>query len=242
MRPECAHHTSIPAYVRGRRRSCSPVYHPFRNFNSRPYARGDYTVEYIVGYIFDFNSRPCTRGDTPPATSCFCPAYFNSRPYARGDTSREPYKAVHLISIHAPTRGATGYANEPGALQAHFNSRPYARGDPLPLSASKRACNFNSRPYARGDQLRRKHLSVQLISIHAPTRGATAGKITICGLTAYFNSRPYARGDRIPNTGCGGRNYFNSRPYARGDGKRYAFKANLLFNPHKSSHSSRSVM
>ena len=58
------------------------------------------------------------------------------------------------------------------------------------------------------------------ISIHAPARGATAFTLQ----SSYLGP------------------YFNSRPCTRGDGKRYAFSANLLFNPHKSTHSNSGVM
>ena len=38
-------------------------------------------------------------------------------------------------------------------------------------------------------------LDVERISIHAPPRGATFGRITTTFWTTYFNSRPSARGD-----------------------------------------------
>ena len=195
MRPECAHHTSIPAYVRGRRCSCHPVYHPFRNFNSRPYVRGDYTVEYIVGYIFDFNSRPCTRGDglagharSGRAISIHSPARGATRGSgahlhdiaisihapARGAT-HHPRQAVFAqhISIHAPTRGATALELPLEALIPYFNSRPYARGDQL-LGCGCGGSIFQFTPLREGRHEVRQPLPRADISIHAPTRGATA--------------------------------------------------------------------
>ena len=70
----------------------------------------------------------------------------------RGATPR-PGKAsgMHLISIHAPPRGATALGSALGKPPTYFNSRPSARGD----NAAGRA--GRQRP----------------ISIHAPPRGAT---------------------------------------------------------------------
>ena len=79
------------------------------------------------------------------------------------------------ISIHAPPRGATAASARTGDRFAHFNSRPSARGDRTP---PKSLCivgtYFNSRPSARGDGLAADMASFyNLISIHAPPRGAT---------------------------------------------------------------------
>ena len=58
--------------------------------------------------------------------------------------------------------------------------------------------------------------TVYEISIHAPPRGATSCS---AGNSAwsYFNSRPSARGDPPPRPPSGACCYFNSRPSARGD-------------------------
>ena len=106
------------------------------------------------------------------------------------------------------------------------------------LQNSARSTNFNSRPSARGDQRTHTLGLVNLISIHAPPRGATLFSIRrASGL--HFNSRPSARGDSPPkprrfartisihapprgataaaSTMAGLSSYFNSRPSARGD-------------------------
>ena len=76
--------------------------------------------------------------------------YFNPRPYTRGDEELKVDKLPKLISIHAPTRGATLQRNR-GKLDDYFNPRPYTRGD------------INDPTDA----------DTGTISIHAPTRGAT---------------------------------------------------------------------
>jgi len=55
------------------------------------------------------------------------------------------------------------------------------------------------------------------ISIHAPPRGATFTEIRFPEEYLYFNSRPSARGDAYSARRCAGRTDFNSRPSARGD-------------------------
>ena len=60
---------------------------------------------------------------------------------------------VHGVSIHAPTRGATG---------------TFDRGLDAPLG-------FNPRTHAGCDSvLADQHVDARLVSIHAPTRGATS--------------------------------------------------------------------
>ena len=64
------------------------------------------------------------------------------------------YDSKFVISIHAPTRGATWRFLKEEPHQTDFNSRPYARGDPLLQRSSHcENSNFNSRPYARGDSV-----------------------------------------------------------------------------------------
>ena len=78
----------------------------------------------------------------------------------------------------------------------YFNSRPSARGDRQGRSRGKSAYHFNSRPSARGDELLLGGRIVSNgISIHAPPRGATAGRGGRGSASTNFNSRPSARGD-----------------------------------------------
>ena len=148
---------------------------------------------------------------------------------------------VHLISIHAPPRGATAISRGQIASKS-FQFPPLCEGrrhgsDPAPPS-----CHFNSRPSARGDG-RFCSISPHLkISIPAPPRGATQPCAAVIK-RVYFNSRPSARGDPLSmrmrrtrysisilapprgatdRTSCSTsrKRHFNSRPSARGDGIR----------------------
>ena len=56
----------------------------------------------------------------------------------------------------------------------HFNSRPSARGDLTAEDVLAEIINFNSRPSARGDTGFTTIQTPDVISIHAPPRGATS--------------------------------------------------------------------
>ena len=211
-------------------------------YNLRPYARGDLPGSLIVAARRNFNSRPCTRGDytgmmtgemlklfqfTPlhegRPTCCWQTQdhtpYFNSRPCTRGDSGQRGVSVELDISIHAPARGATAEA----------------------CIVRVSICNFNSRPCTRGDFIAVPTGLLDVISIHAPARGATKKSI-FAQRPNKFQFTPLHEGrPRSPGSEATSRN-FNSRPCTRGDGKRYAFSANLLFNPHKSTHSNSGVM
>ena len=77
--------------------------------------------------------------------------YFNPRSYKRSDLYDLQQKQRLLISIHAPTRGATTPESDGFTEIKDFNPRSYKRSDKLGLDSK----------------------STIDISIHAPTRGAT---------------------------------------------------------------------
>ena len=142
------------------------------DFNSRPSARGD-RADVITASAGRFQFTPLREGRRSILAKSEVRTYFNSRPSARGDQTRFAGDGIwHIISIHAPPRGATldtspmistllfqftplreGRRRLPPSCpsRTYFNSRPSARGD-LPVATVRRLPkNFNSRPSARGD-------------------------------------------------------------------------------------------
>ena len=101
--------------------------------------------------------------------------HFNSRSSARGNVLQPPCALVVDISIPAPPRGATEAAS-----QAQVNAKlisipaPPRRATGSAPSCPSRCLYFNSRPSARGDMHGVCWGYWNLISIHAPPRGATA--------------------------------------------------------------------
>ena len=146
-----------------------------------------------------------------------------------------------MISIHAPARGATRLRRSPRSMRA-FQFTPLREGRRTLLPGTGRRNNFNSRPCERGDKIQiQRKLWKDIISIHAPARGAT-GRTRFVGLGRYkisihapargatgkngrckrnqhhFNSRPCERGDALPLYHIRpGNSNFNSRPCERGD-------------------------
>ena len=130
--------------------------------------------------------------------------------------------ACALISIHAPTRGATtgqyGYANWKN--------------------------DFNPRSYKRSDLLLFYSYHTSLISIHAPTRGATYKLLRHTPKNRHFNPRSYKRSDYLLVMSSRSYYYFNPRSYKRSDDKfPRCVHRTVDFNPrsYKRSDISRSL-
>ena len=146
-----------------------------------------------------------------------------------------------VISIHAPPRGATPCLLSGGSQlifqftplregrqrsrresgrRSYFNSRPSARGDCRCIFAVFHLCkNFNSRPSARGDQITENASGMELISIHAPPRGAT-NKSGETVHEDFISIHAPPRGATWVRRRWRQEVDFNSRPSARGDVRR----------------------
>ena len=124
--------------------------------------------------------------------------------------------ALQIISIHVPPRGATKLRGE-ACWHTKFQFTPLREGRRYLLLNLWRCLHFNSRPSARGDSTLFSPLCTNLISIHAPPRGATS--FPTCGKLKQnlFQFTPLREGrlkrfeQQVKAT------YFNSRPSARGD-------------------------
>ena len=102
---------------------------------------------------------------------------------------------IHYVSIHAPTRGATNIGGNM-AEKLEFQSTPLREGRLATFFVRTDWSCFNPRPYARGDNERELQTAPSFVSIHAPTRGATALRY---GVTKYlwFQSTPLREGRLI---------------------------------------------
>ena len=210
------------------------------NFNSRPSARGDKGGQRQGGGDrFQFTplreGRLCRKGTFWGAVR-----YFNSRPSARGDPAclvagGEGSISIHApprgatewadftgdffrISIHAPPRGATTRSARPRGSHFAFQFTPLREGRLWRLLAALAALAFQFTPLREG---RREVADIRHrnrdISIHAPPRGATRRRPTTTREDENFNSRPSARGDGAGRIAGPMSKDFNSRPSARGD-------------------------
>ena len=84
------------------------------------------------------------------------------------------YTAAEFISIHAPTRGATQAKQHQRATQKFQSTLPREERPRMTAFLSAPIANFNPRSHERSDGVLRHTIGhVSVISIHAPTRGAT---------------------------------------------------------------------
>ena len=128
--------------------------------------------------------------------------YFNPRSYKRSDESASHFWHKVIISIHAPTRGATQFLWM--HLLVHLfqstllqEERPQDNmvmqiGKMISIHAPTRGATCQ--PYTPSHSC--------LISIHAPTRGATLLRGTKKHTTSYFNPRSYKRSDNYLLRSC----------------------------------------
>ena len=94
-----------------------------------------------------------------------------------------------MVSIHAPTRGATYHPYNLLQLGCSFNPRTYTRCDCYPQHLYQLQWGFNPRTYTRCDNKACSlYHSVVCVSIHAPTRGATIYSALHLLITLMFQS------------------------------------------------------
>ena len=105
--------------------------------------------------------------------------------------------ATPVISIHAPTRGATYNGAKYFIHCADFNPRSHEGSDKAISCKNKRKCKISIHAPTRGaTDINLSGIVATEISIHAPTRGATscADKHSACSF--YFNPRSHEGSDQ----------------------------------------------
>ena len=78
-----------------------------KDFNPRSHERSDVSHREKRQDIINFNPRSHERSDCHRNTLIFAEIYFNPRSHERSDTLEQTAGLNNIISIHAPTRGAT---------------------------------------------------------------------------------------------------------------------------------------
>ena len=142
---------------------------------------------------------------------------FNPRSHKGSDVSSSTGNTVFKISIHAPTRGATRRLTRKSNALQNFNPRSHKGSDLRVTSRLSTRQNFNPRSH-KGSDLRYKRNKNRakfqstlpqgerqvrddllkaglIISIHAPTRGATGGSRLATSESKDFNPRSHNGSD-----------------------------------------------
>ena len=123
---------------------------------------------------------------------------FNPRAHAgRDGGSRPKQPGREPVSIHAPTRGATGVLRTGRSASRPFQStRPRGARRGAARWRSPTRSRFNPRAHAGRDTCQQGVIAPpDSVSIHAPTRGATRARQPGCVPTACFNPRAHAGRD-----------------------------------------------
>ena len=171
-----------------------------------------------MGIISYFNSRPSARGDPSCVLLPQMRKLFQFTPLREGRPHiRFRRGNKHLISIHAPPRGAThGIAGRRGGGQISIHAPP--RGATARGWEKKRwKTSFQFTPLREGRQrtqsLRTWRKIFQFTPLREGRQDAAPSAVHICifQFTPLREGRPFARLIQHPER------HFNSRPSARGD-------------------------
>ena len=188
---------SIHAPTRGATHGPCECLQLYPYFNPRSYKRSDY-YDVVVDRDVDLFQSTLLQEER---RRIVCPAdhysYFNPRSYKRSDRVLFFVLKFPKISIHAPTRGATLPIIRDILFSAYFNPRSYKRSDSPSLFALSTIFHFNPRSYKRSDLYIIINIICCVISIHAPTRGATKTNTHHHQTQHYFNPRSYKRSDIV---------------------------------------------
>ena len=156
----------------------------------------------------------------------------------RGATmAGEKISVEWVISIHAPTRGATQFSLknrqrvqfqstlprgerrrtvQSGIHKRNFNPRSHEGSDSNQLPEYNICNNFNPRSHEGSDEVLKDALYCGLISIHAPTRGATFDAQQYGGVIAFQSTLP--RGERqLSPSEVARQTHFNPRSHEGSD-------------------------
>ena len=120
------------------------------------------------------STRPRGARPAPVLPATLVTGFQSTRP--RG--ARRHHPAIRIgrknVSIHAPTRGATGSRRLWRWPQPCFNPRAHAGRDmPAPGLARRSPAFQSTRPRGARPEAEREAAPAEAVSIHAPTRGAT---------------------------------------------------------------------
>ena len=121
----------------------------------------------------DFNPRSHEGSDIEGGVGVGVTSDFNPRSHEGSDTGVTKCMPMAEISIHAPTRGATGTHYKQYSILRISIHAPTRGATCSILSNRIQIINFNPRSHEGSDTFFRVTIHKRSISIHAPTRGAT---------------------------------------------------------------------
>ena len=159
-----------------------------------------------------------TRGATAVRSAGLSTGSVSIHAPTRGATLSDIELAAEFkVSIHAPTRGATLLPGHLGPGPPGFNPRSHAGSDVAHRPRVTLWPRFNPRSHAGSDGDKGYLILSDGVSIHAPTRGATAAGSQAPSLSWRFNPRSHAGSDPVLAFGNQRPGCFNPRSHAGSD-------------------------
>ena len=170
-----------------------------QNFNPRSHERSDSVWNSALYYIQKFQSTLPREERLVSSSFVTVSIYFNPRSHERSDSVAQgtlhPHKDFNprshersdcqlllqaqiqfLFQSTLPREERQGLANRQGNTGGDFNPRSHERSDHCRIKSSLRRHYFNPRSHERSDISSLGAPPTIVISIHAPTRGATTGQ------------------------------------------------------------------
>ena len=146
-----------------------------RYFNPRSREGSDLLRGRVESHLVDFNPRSREGSDRPTRLLTTGQTYFNPRSREGSDPAgRIRCQDQHVISIHAPVKGATSLRKRQEIHHADFNPRSREGSDQCePGAAEPGMISIHAPVKGATAPVLGKGLK-NVISIHAPVKGATA--------------------------------------------------------------------
>ena len=146
-------------------------------------------------------------------TRCRCCRFgFNPRAHVGRDCTTAAHRTAKRVSIHAPTWGATAWPVDSAHTSTKFQStRPRGARQQRP-DIRPQYCSFNPRAHVGRDQERDHKAAAHLVSIHAPTWGATGSRRIYFRSYRFQSTRPRGARRRQPQKQQHKKKFQSTRP------------------------------
>ena len=166
------------------------------NFNPRSHERSDQGTKLFKTLLYNFNPRSHERSDGHTSISSSCGNYFNPRSHERSDNPLSVLCSLAIIFQSTLPREERLYGRIDFTRHYNFNPRSHERSDHCALYIGN---------------------GLMIISIHAPTRGATLIRIPPHTITLISIHAPTRGATQIPELCQPGKHNFNPRSHERSD-------------------------
>ena len=186
------------------------------DFNPRSHEGSDGGTERGKSRKYNFNPRSHEGSDMILPCVRIVPLISIHAPTRGATVIGVHFSIICIISIHAPTRGATLTSAKRYRIFVFQSTLPRGERPETEKELHAYEYNFNPRSHEGSDQPSEDTHPVEHISIHAPTRGATSFTTSYSSLSKFQSTLP--RGERLWKT-CSFpfRLYFNPRSHEGSD-------------------------